>query len=615
MTNNISQKPLLLPYITLLYLLFYLYSSLSSIFWKFSIFYGVFLTGIFIYVLIKSPALYLRNSITTKQHNSVCLWLMAFPLYCMPIGESFALIISTCAISILTLITQINQQFNPQIKEFNIKDFFSENITYIVLYGGISFMPLIAYDIYSIEQAHIAPTYHLFTLCFIVGLFSLNITSLYNHSPKIAGLIFTSLVWYFFKTIDNFSLSISCIVGIPFLLILMYRAIPIHTQFFTKKNEICKFCIGILLPIIQIVSFYIQEDATIPSNIIISQIVLGIVVSFFWHKQSFNKKWKFNAKYFMLSGIITLPIILSTVYTTFSINNINSIFYGIFNKFIVITIFLYIILSKTRNSFYVALAIFMINSSVDIAIEFSKGGLQNYLKWIPDVWNNNIIFTIKYTLFFYLVVNYRSIYNYFVDKNTNRTLNIYKRLLIALVHSSLLVLFTWLLGFCYYNCTIHDFTKTSNIIIIVFLNSIIFKPSYKQCVLVYIVTTLFLFNEMIVLQNDSDSFCNINYFKYYTLFYTIYVSILVFAAICYLLNCKGKISFKQLLQVPIAIYAIKMAIAIPLCFVSFSGITYLLTQTSSLCETLTIEKAMSIASSCGFACILWLGIASRKTSN
>ena len=129
MTNNISQKPLLLPYITLLYLLFYLYSSLSSIFWKFSIFYGVFLTGIFIYVLIKSPALYLRNSITTKQHNSVCLWLMAFPLYCMPIGESFALIISTCAISILTLITQINQQFNPQIKEFNIKDFFSDNIT------------------------------------------------------------------------------------------------------------------------------------------------------------------------------------------------------------------------------------------------------------------------------------------------------------------------------------------------------------------------------------------------------------------------------------------------------------------------------------------------------
>ena len=87
----------------------------------------------------------------------------------------------------------------------------------------------------------------------------------------------------------------------------MYRAIPIHTQFFTKKNEICKFFIGILLPIIQIVSFYIQEDATIPSNIIISQIILGIIVSFLWYKQSFNKKWNFNAKYFMLSGIITLP--------------------------------------------------------------------------------------------------------------------------------------------------------------------------------------------------------------------------------------------------------------------------------------------------------------------
>lgn len=612
MTNNISQKPLLLPYITLLYLLFYLYSSLSSIFWKFSIFYGVFLTGIFIYVLIKSPALYLRNSITTKQHNSVCLWLMAFPLYCMPIGESFALIISTCAISILTLITQINQQFNPQIKEFNIKDFFSENITYIVLYGGISFMPLIAYDIYSIEQAHIAPTYHLFTLCFVLGLFSLNITSLYNHSKKIAGLIFASLVWYFFKTIDNFSLSIGCIVGATFLLILMYRTIPIHT---TKKNEICKFCIGILLPIIQIVSFYIQENATIPNIIIISQIVLGIVVSFFWHKQSFNKKWNFNAKYFMLSGIITLPIILLTVDTTFSINNINSIFYGIFNKFIVITIFLYIILSKTRNSFYVALAIFMISSSVDIAIEFSKGGLQNYIKWIPDVWNNNIIFTIKYTLFFYLVVNYKSIYNYFVDKNTNRTLNIYKRLLIALVHSSLLVLFTWLLGFCYYNCTIHDFTHTSDIVIIVFLHSIIFKPSYKQCVLLYIVTTLFLFKEMIVLPHNSDSFCDINYLKYYTLFYSLYLSILLFTAICYLLSNKDIIPIKQLLQIPIAIYAIKLAIAIPLCFVLFNFITYLLTQTSSICEILTIKRLMNITSTCCFACLLSLSITIFNRSN
>ena len=612
MTNNISQKPLLLPYITLLYLLFYLYSSLSSIFWKFSIFYGVFLTGIFIYVLIKSPALYLRNSITTKQHNSVCLWLMAFPLYCMPIGESFALIISTCAISILTLITQINQQFNPQIKEFNIKDFFSENITYIVLYGGISFMPLIAYDIYSIEQAHIAPTYHLFTLCFVLGLFSLNITSLYNHSKKIAGLIFASLVWYFYKTIDNFSLSIGCIVGATFLLILMYRTIPIHT---TKKNEICKFCIGILLPIIQIVSFYIQENATIPNIIIISQIVLGIVVSFFWHKQSFNKKWNFNAKYFMLSGIITLPIILLTVDTTFSINNINSIFYGIFNKFIVITIFLYIILSKTRNSFYVALAIFMISSSVDIAIEFSKGGLQNYIKWIPDVWNNNIIFTIKYTLFFYLVVNYKSIYNYFVDKNTNRTLNIYKRLLIALVHSSLLVLFTWLLGFCYYNCTIHDFTHTSDIVIFVFLHSIIFKPSYKQCVLLYIVTTLFLFKEMIVLPHNNDSFCDINYLKYYTLFYSLYLSILLFTAICYLLSNKDIIPLKQLLQIPIVIYAIKLAIAIPLCFVLFNFITYLLTQTSSICEILTIQRLMNITSTCCFACLLSLSIIIFNSSN
>ena len=615
MTTNIP-KPLLFPYIGLLFLLLDLEISLSQIFWKFSIFCIPVILGLFAIVLLYSPALYIRKSISLKQHKIVCILLLFFPLFCLPIGGSYALITTTCALPILILITQINQEFNPVIQKLDTKNYFSDNVLYLALYGGICFIPLVVDYIYSIEKTHIAPTYHLFTFCFVIGLFILNITTLYVHSKKVAGIVLLSSVWYYLKNIENFANDINYVIGIPFLLLLAYKVIPTNEHFFTKKHEICKFCIGILLPIIQIVSFYIQGNKGISNNIIISQIFLTLFASFFWYKQCFNKRWHFNAKYFMLSGIITFSIILSIIdTTTISIKNINNFLYSMFSIFIMITIFIYIILTKTRNSLYVALAIFLISSIIDVAIEFNKGELQNYIKWLPNVWNKNIIFTLKYTLLFYVVVNYNTIYNYFVDINTNRTLNICKRLLIALVHSALVVLFTWLLGFCYDNCTIHDYTFTVMFVIIVFLHSIIFKPSYKQCVLLYIVTTLFLFKEMIVLPHNNDSFCDINYLKYYTLFYSLYLSILLFTAICYLLSNKDIIPLKQLLQIPIAIYAIKLAIAIPLCFVLFNFITYLLTQTSSICEILTIQRLMNITSTCCFACLLSLSIIIFNSSN